>query len=449
MKSDRTYRRLSPPQLLVFGFVAVILLGTALLMLPYSTTKGITLVDALFTSTSAVCVTGLIVKDTAVDFTPFGKVVILLLIQVGGLGYMSMATLLALLAGRRIGISERVLLKESLNIATLEGVVRFMKGMLIFVFAAEGAGALILSMRFLKDHPFGDALFKGVFHSISAFNNAGFSLFPDSLTGYRGDITMNLTVMVLIIIGGIGFVVVDDLYGWVRGRHKRLMLHTLIVLSSTAFLIVAGAFLIYFNERKYLFAEPGLGSLEIFFSSLFASVTARTAGFNTIDYSTLQPATIFVTAILMLIGASPGSTGGGIKTTTTTVVIMNLWCTIRGRRDTVMFRRRVPEALISRSFVVLALAVIFINVVTLVIIDIEHTGFQKTMFEVVSAFGTVGLSAGDGGARSFCATFSDLSKAIIILTMLAGRLGPLTLFMALLRQPEERIRYPEGRIMIG
>jgi len=449
VKNEYTSRKLSPHQLLVFGFTGMILLGTALLMLPYSTTQGISVTDALFTSTSAVCVTGLIVKNTLLDFTPFGKGVILLLIQIGGLGYMSMATFLALLIGRKIGLSERILIKESLNIATLEGIIRFMKGMLVFVFLAEGVGALLLTLRFLKAFPLKDAVFQGIFHSVSAFNNAGFSLFQDSLIRFRGDIVVNLIIMSLIVLGGIGFLVVDDLYGWVKKRQKKLMLHTLIVLTSTAFLIIVGASLFYFNERNYFFAHSGLSSLETVITSLFASVTARTAGFNTIDYSVLQPATIFLTIILMLIGASPGSTGGGIKTTTVTVVIMNLWCTIKGRKDTVMFKRRVPEALISRSFVVLALAVIFINIITLVIIDIEHTGFQQTMFEVVSAFGTVGLSTGDGGARSFCATFSDLSKIIIIFTMLAGRLGPLTLFMALLGQKEERIRYPEGRIMIG
>ncbi len=449
MKNRYRLGKLSPAQLLVFGFIAMILLGTAFLVLPYATTGGISLADALFTATSAVCVTGLTVKNTPADFTIFGKVVILLLVQIGGLGYMSMATFLALLVGRKIGISERMLIKESLNIATLEGIVRFMKGMLVFVFAAESAGAAILSVRFMREYPPMEALFHGLFHSISAFNNAGFSLFPDSLMRYRGDITVNLTVMTLVVIGGAGFVVVDDLYGWMRKRQKRLMLHTLIVLTSTAFLIVAGASLVYFNERKYLFADPDLDRIDVFLASLFASVTARTAGFNTIDYSLLQPATIFLTIILMIIGASPGSTGGGIKTTTFTVVIMNIWCTIRGRKDTVMFKRRVPDELLSRSFVVLALAVIFINIVTMVIIDIEHTGFQRTMFEVVSAFGTVGLSSGDGGARSFSATFSDLSKGIMILTMLAGRLGPLTLFMALLKQREQRIRYPEGRIMIG
>ncbi len=438
--------RLSSAQVMVSGFVGVIALGTVLLMLPYSTTHGISLLDALFTSTSAVCVTGLIVKNTPQDFTLFGQIVIMLLIQVGGLGYMSMSTMLALLAGRRIGLFERMMIKESLNITTLEGVVRFMKRMFIFVFTVELLGTLVLGLVFTKDFSISDAFFYGIFHSISAFNNAGFSLFSDSLVRYRNDILLNLTVMFLIILGGIGFVVMDDLFDNIRHR-KRLMQHTKIVIVVTFILIFGGAAIIFFNERHFFFSELSLK--ETMLSSLFASVTARTAGFNTIDYSMLQPQTLFFTIILMIIGASPGSTGGGIKTTTFTVVLMHIWTTIRGRKDTVIFKRRVPEVLVSRALVIMALAVFYVTIVTFIVEDIEHTGFLTTMFEVVSAFGTVGLSVGNGASLSLVAGFSVPSKIIIIITMLVGRLGPLTLFMALLKQREEKIRYPEGRLMIG
>jgi|Deesub1362B_J571_1020462.scaffolds.fasta_scaffold00123_60 trk system potassium uptake protein TrkH len=444
---EYTSGRLSPAQLLVSGFLGLIAFGTALLILPYSTTHGISLIDALFTATSSVCVTGLIVKNTSVDFTLFGKIVILFLIQIGGLGYMSMATMLALVAGRRIGLFERVMIKESLNISSLEGIIRFMKRMLIFVFSVELLGALILISVFIKEFSPKDAILMGVFHSISAFNNAGFSLFHDSFVRYRSDITLNLTVVTLIVLGGIGFIVINDLYEKLRDRHRRLMQHTRVVLSVTALLIIGGAMVIFFNERKFLFSD--MEFFEKVLSSVFASVTARTAGFNTIPYAELQPQTLFFTIILMIIGASPGSTGGGIKTTTFTVVLLHIWSTIRGRRDTVIFKKRVPEILVSRALVIMALAVLYVTFITFVVEDIEHTGFLSTMFEVVSAFGTVGLSVGSGDSLSLVATFSSLSKVIIILTMLIGRLGPLTLFMALLRQKEERIRYPEGRLMIG
>ncbi|RMG74914.1 MAG: hypothetical protein D6710_00900, partial [Nitrospirae bacterium] len=351
--------RLSPAQLLVSGFVGVIGLGTGLLMLPYSTTKGISLIDALFTSTSAVCVTGLIVKNTPQDFTLFGKLVILGLIQIGGLGYMSMSTMLALIAGRKIGLFERMMIKESLNITTLEGIVRFIKRMLFFVFTAELLGTLILWYVFSSRHPLSDSLFLGVFHSISAFNNAGFSLFSDSLMHYREDIILNLTIMLLIIAGGIGFVVVDDLVEWFKNRRRHLMQHTQVVLTATLLLILFGALVIYLNEREFLFKNMSLKGTVL--SSLFASVTPRTAGFNTIDYARLQPQTLFFTIILMIIGASPGSTGGGIKTTTFTVVIMHIWSTIRGRRDTVIFKKRVPDMLVSRSLVILSLAVLYVT----------------------------------------------------------------------------------------
>jgi len=439
----------SSQRVLLAGFVIVIAVGTILLMLPISTTGDISFTDALFTSTSSVCVTGLIVKDTPHDFTRFGLWVILLLIQIGGLGYMSMASWIALLAGRRIGIAQRIVLSESLSAGTLEGIVGFMKRLIWFVLVIELAGSIILTARFSFDLPIKDALFKGIFHSVSAFNNAGFSLFSNSLMNYRGDPVINSVVMALIILGGIGFVVMDNSWRKLFSRQSKLNLHTKLVLSSSLILILAGAVLFYISERTYLFTGTNSGPLEQMTVSFFASVTARTAGFNTVDYSALQHATVFLTMCLMLIGASPGSTGGGVKTTTFSVIVMHLWVTLRGQRDTVMFRQRIPESMIARAFVLLAVSLFFIVIVTFIIIEIEHSAFIRTLFEVVSAFATVGLSFGDGGARSLTAVFSAPSKWIIIITMFAGRLGPITLLTALLKQKEERIRYPEGRIMIG
>ncbi|MDH4028644.1 MAG: hypothetical protein OEU95_07435, partial [Nitrospirota bacterium] len=345
----------------MYGFIITILLGTGLLMLPYSTTGGIFIIDAFFTATSAVCVTGLIVKNTAADFTFFGKAVILFLIQVGGLGYMSMATFIALLAGKKIGITQRMMIKESLNIVSHEGLVKFVKGMLLFVLAAEGLGTALLYSRFAGEYNTGESFFLALFHSISAFNNAGFSLFEDNLIGYRSDVLMNLSIMSLVFFGGIGFSVVDDIYGRIRRQEKRVMLHTRLALITSGILIIAGAALIYVNEREYLFLQSGFGGAESVLSSLFASVTSRTAGFNTVDYSLLQPATLFLTIILMFIGASPGSTGGGIKTTTFSIILLHIWSTIRGRQETVAFSRRIPPDFVSRSLVILSLSVIYIT----------------------------------------------------------------------------------------
>ncbi len=447
--AEESRKNISPSRVLVFGFIGTILMGTVFLILPYATTGGISFLDALFTSASAVCVTGLIVKDTAADFTGFGQTVIAVLIQIGGLGYMSLGTFMALLAGKRIGMTERLMMRESLNLSSLEGIARTTKTMFCFVAVAEGLGALVLTVRFLADAPLSQALGLGIFHAVSAFNNAGFSLFSDSLIGYRSDPVILGAVMSLVVLGGIGFVVVVDLKERFRGRTSRLLLHSRIVLWSTAVLLVAGTLLIFFTERAYLFAGEHLGRAEVLLNSLFASVTARTAGFNTLDYARLQPGTLFLTLILMVIGASPGSTGGGIKTTTVSVVLLSLWTTLRGRRDAVVFGRRIPDGLIARSLVLLSLAVIYIAVVTLLIVDMEHTRFLPTLFEVVSAFGTVGLSVGDGGPHSFCADFGAPGKIVIMITMLVGRLGPLTLFTALLEYRDSRVRYPEGKVMIG
>jgi trk system potassium uptake protein TrkH len=237
--------KLSPPQILVLGFLSVILMGSFLLMLPFSSNGDCSFIDALFTSTSAVCVTGLIVKDIPADFTLFGQIVIMVLIQIGGLGYMTSATIISLIIGKKIGITERLTIKEGLNVESVEGIVKFTKKVILFTLIFELTGALILSLHFLSDHPLKDALFSGLFHSVSAFNNAGFSLFPDNFIRFRGDIVVNLTVTTLIIVGGIGFIVVQDIYEYRKREMKKLSVHTKIVLSVTFILIVAGAVSIY------------------------------------------------------------------------------------------------------------------------------------------------------------------------------------------------------------
>ncbi|UCD36136.1 MAG: Trk family potassium uptake protein [Nitrospiraceae bacterium] len=441
--------QVSAPKILAAGFITVILIGAGLLMIPAATHSGISPVDALFTSTSAVCVTGLIVKNTPVDFTQFGKTVILVLIQIGGLGYMSMATFIALLAGKKIGISERILLKESLNIASYQGIVRFIKGMLFFVLTAESAGAIFLYLRFHYGYHLEVPFYQAIFHSVSAFNNAGFSLFEGRLISFSSDSTVNLVIMSLIFLGGIGFTVVYDLCGRFTGKERSLMLHTRLVLMTSGLLIIVGAVLFYLGERHYLLSRSPLTGGETALVTLFSSVTARTAGFNTVDYSLLQHSTLFLTMVLMFIGASPGSTGGGIKTSTFSVVVLHVWSVIRGKSDTVAFNRTIPVDLVSKALAVMSLSVMFVSAMTFAVVHIEHSQFLKTLFEVVSAFATVGLSTGDGGVLSYCATFSDLSKSIIILTMFAGRLGPLTLFMSLIEQEQQRVRYAEGRVMIG
>lgn len=449
MGKPRTITRSSPARVLIIGFIVMISVGTFAFMLPGATEGGMSFTDALFTATSSVCVTGLIVKDTSVDFTLAGKLVILFLIQAGGLGYMSLATLVALLFGRKIGITERLIIKETLNIHTLEGIVAFIKRLLIFVAALEATGAVVLALLFSADYPASKAAFLGLFHSVSAFNNAGFSLFGASLNAYRGDLTVNITVMGLIIVGGTGFLAWADLYDSLLRERRKPMLHTQAVLFFTAILIISGTLGVLVSEWGHYFRILGLSKGNAFLCSLFSSVTARTAGFTTLPYSLLQPSTLFLTIMLMVVGASPGGTGGGIKTTTFAVVLSSLWCGFRGKKDTVLLSRRVPENIVSRSFDIMALAVIYISLATLAISFLEKIQYGRALFETVSAFATVGLSTGDGGTRSLSALFSDQSKIIVVLTMIVGRLGPLTLFSALLQGKEEEFRYPEGRIIIG
>jgi trk system potassium uptake protein TrkH len=441
--------KLSPPQILVIGFMSFILVGAILLTLPLSSTKGCSFIDALFTSTSAVCVTGLIVKDIPNDFTLFGHIVIMILIQLGGLGYMTSATIFALIIGKRIGVTERLTIKEGLNVETIEGIVRFTKGVLLFTCIFELIGTLILTLRFMKDFRLGDAFLYGLFHAVSAFNNAGFSLFSDNLVRFRGDILVNLTITTLVIIGGVGFIVVRDIYKFERREVNKLSQHTKIVLTTTAILIIGGAISIYLLEASNPRTFMSMSLKDKILVSYFSSVTPRTAGFNTVDYSLMKTETLFLTIILMFIGASPGGTGGGVKTSTFAIIIASLYATIRGTSNTVFFKRRVPSDTVSKAFLLVTIAAIFCTLSTHFIITTQNTQYLYSMFEVTSAFGTVGLSIGDGGVRSLSALFTPVGKLAISLTMFVGRLGPLTLAIAVTRKLQERFRYPEGRVIIG
>jgi trk system potassium uptake protein TrkH len=440
---------LSPPQILVLGFLSVILIGAIFLMIPISHTNECSFIDALFTSTSAVCVTGLIVKDTPNDFTIFGQIVIMLLIQIGGLGYMTSATIIFLILGKKIGITERLTIKEGLNVENIGGIVRFTKGVLLFTLIFELAGTLLLTARFSIDHSLKDAFLYGLFHSVSAFNNAGFSLFSDNLIRYRGDIIVNLTITTLIITGGIGFIVVRDIYKYQKKEVHGLSQHTKIVLWTTALLIIGGAVSIYLLEATNPKTFTGMTLQEKMLVSYFSSVTPRTAGFNTVDYSLFRTETLFLTIVLMFIGASPGSTGGGVKTSTFAIIIASLYATVRGLRDAILFKRRIPADTVSKSFLLITLAAIFCTLSTHFIITTQSTQYLSGMFEVTSAFGTVGLSVGDGGVRSLSALFTPIGKLAISFTMFVGRLGPLTLAIAVTRKAQEHYRYPEGSVIIG
>jgi trk system potassium uptake protein TrkH len=442
----------SPAQILVLWFVGVVAVGAVCLSLPFASAPGreISAIDAFFMATSAVCVTGLAVRDLATDLSTAGQLVILGLIQLGGLGYMVASTLIVVLLGQKIGIKQRLVMQEALNVLTVGGLVHLLRGILVVTAVVEALGAAILAMRFSVDFPWPRAIYLGVFHSVSAFNNAGFSLFSANLIPYQRDPTVNLVITTLIITGGIGFIVYRDLLRRLRRETFRLSVHTWMVLTLTAGLIVAGTGLFWALEVRNPSTIGNLRLTDQVMVSYFHAVAARTAGFNTIDLSTASGAALYLVILLMIIGASPGGTGGGIKTTTFGAMLVGLWAGIRGRQDVTAFHRRMPQETVIRAFSVALLAFFLTTGMTLVLQVSEDRDFLRTLFEVASAFGTVGLSTGDGGVLSYTALFSDFGKLIIILTMLIGRIGPLTFGVALIRTEEHRhFRYPPERVLIG
>lgn len=440
--------RFTPVQILALGFAGVILTGALILTLPVSSSSGksTSFLTALFTSTSAVCVTGLVVVDTGTYWSTFGQVVIMLLIQVGGLGFMSFATLLALLLKRRITLRERLVMQESLNSFSLQGLVKLAKYALIATFSIEGIGAALLSIRFVQDYGL-KGIYYGVFHAVSAYCNAGFDIIGhfQNLMPYQESIIVNVTVMSLIVIGGIGFLVQSDIYQ--NRRFKKFSLHTKVVLITTACLILSGAVLFFILEYNNPGTMKPLTLKGKILASFFASITPRTAGFNTIDTVKMTMPSKLITIVLMYIGASPGSTGGGIKTSTFAVLVMTVVSILRGREDTEIMKKRIPRDIVYKALAIVGLSVtiLFVDVM---ILSMTEKGAQlvQMIYEATSAFGTVGLSLG------FSPTLTSIGRVVIILTMYAGRVGPLTIAFAVGQMQHKNsglIKYPEDRVLIG
>ena len=438
--------KLTPYQILTLGFAGLILLGTFLLMLPISNVKGevMPFIDALFTSTSAVCVTGLIVVDTGTYFSLFGQLVIIGLIQSGGFGIMTMATLMAVIMRKRLLLKNRLIMQEALNQLTVEGIVRLTLYIIKLSLLIEFIGGTILAIRFYQD--FGlQGIYFGYWHAVSAFCNAGFDIVGTAngnLFRYVDDIVINLIITGLIILGGLGFTVIADVLS--NKKFKKVSLHSKIVLSTTAFLIVFGTVGIFLLEsaNSTAFAELSLQGKVL--ASYFQAVAARTAGFNTVFVGNLTDATLFFIIILMFVGASPGSTGGGIKTTTFAVIVASIWGLIRGRNETVLFYRHINPGIVYKAFAIFFIAATLVVTITMLICAVEPFAFIKILFEVVSAFGTVGSSTG------ITADLTTYSKAWLVITMFAGRVGPVTLALALaLKHRKNSIQYPEGKVTIG
>jgi trk system potassium uptake protein TrkH len=417
-------------------------------MLPVATKSGerTDFLTALFTATSATCVTGLVVVDTKTYWSVFGQIVIMLLIQVGGLGIMTMSTLFALILGRKITFKERLVMQEAFNTNSLGGIVKFAKYILMVSFLFESIGAIILTLRFLPQMGLKKAVYYGLFHSISAFNNAGFDLMGNfrSLTGYVSDWVVNLVVMGLIIFGGLGFYVLLDIY---EHRHfNKFTLHSKIVITITLFLITIGTLLIFLFEYNNPKTLKPLDFPTKILAALFQAVTPRTAGFNTLSLSDMTIASKFLTIILMFIGASPAGTGGGIKTTTFAVILYTVLSVIQGEEETVLYKRTISRNIVYKAVAISFISVFIIFSVTMVLSITETSNFLTVLYETTSAFGTVGLSLG------LTPELSTVGKIIIIFTMYTGRVGPLTLALALAkrqRRPKPIIKYAEEKIMVG
>ncbi len=437
------------------GFLALIALGTLLLLLPFSTSSEgwNDPIVALFTATSAVCVTGLAVVDTGTDFSLWGQICILFLIQVGGLGYMTTTTFLILLIGRRFDLRHKIAIQESFDRPLLQGsqnLIRSIIGMTLFF---EITGIFALLFVFVPDFGWSQGLWLSIFHSISAWNNAGFSLFPDSLVRYRSSVPINITVPALIIFGGIGYQVIMEMYNWflniVQRRKIRFTfsLNFKVVTSTTIFLLILGTIAFLFTELANPETFGMLSFAEKMMAAWFQSVTTRTAGFNTVDFGLLQAAALFITMGFMLIGASPSGTGGGMKTTTIRIISSCTRSMLRGKDDVHLFARRVPNTLILK-----AIAVVFGSLATIVIGTIlvflsEAQGsfeFIQIFFEVISAFATVGLSMG------ITASLSAGGKIILVCIMYIGRVGVLLFMAAILGDPKPSvIQYPEENLLVG
>ena len=423
-------------------------------------------VDALFTSTSATCVTGLIVRDTYTDFSDFGRFVILILIQIGGLGLMTFGAFFALTIGGGYGIRDRKVMTGLLETGGVGTVTRMIVFILLFTFAFEAAGFFALNGTWEKDAAALDAdnqHYYSAFHSVSAFCNAGFSFFEDSFVTLRDRPAIAFAVPLLIVVGGLGFSVslnlltigvsrILSLFGKKRPIYEdvpiaetRLTVHTKLVLITTAVLLLVGFGVFYLLEAGNPKTLGPMSAADQIEAALFQSVTARTAGFNTVDIGDLRDATKFFLIILMFIGASPGSTGGGIKTVTLAILAMTLWATIRGRRRVDVFRRTIPEVIVKRAFLIAILGIFLVAVVALILSVTESAleiSFLDILFETVSAFATVGLSAG------ITAQLTGIGKVLIILLMFVGRIGPLTIFVAIV-QKTSKTELPDERVMVG
>lgn len=453
ISSGATPMSMTVSRTICLGFLVLITVGTVLLLLPISTASGQwnSPLTALFTATSAVCVTGLIVVDTGSYFSPVGQGIILALIQVGGLGYMTANTFLLLLLGRRLKLRDRLAIQQAMDSTELAGSGSLVLSIITMTLIFEITGIFCLFPVFSQDHSPLGGLWLSIFHSISAFNNAGFSLFSDSLMGYALNPWLNGVVTALVIFGGIGYQVIMEMFAWLRGfvqgnrRRRTFSLHYRVVTSTTLILLALGTVALLATEFNNGGTLGGATTSSKLLMAWFQSVIARTAGFNTIDIGAMGNASLFIMIALMFIGASPGSTGGGIKTTTVRILLACTRMVLRGKEEVLLYRRQIPlSRVLKATAVIVGSSLVVVCSTMLVSISNPTHSFIELLFETVSAFATVGLSTG------ITADLSDIGKYVIILTMYLGRVGILLFMAALWGDPKPTaIQYPEEDLLIG
>ncbi len=427
-------KKLSPPRIIALGFLIVILIGSLLLIMPFSVKDGVEVryIDTLYTSTSAVCVTGLIAVDAADTFTPIGQAILALLIQIGGLGVTSVGAGIILMMGRKMGTKSQNLVREASNLSSAKGVIRFVKDVFLLTLGFELAGAVFSFVVFSKDYPLFEAVGKSLFHSVAAFNNSGFDILGNyqNLIPYSDNLLLNLVTSALVIFGGIGFLVIKEVWEK-RFRWKKFSMHTKVVLSMSAVLLVLGTLLIKLSENI------------TWLGAFFMSMSARTAGFATFDLGNFSSAGLLVIIVLMFIGASPGSTGGGIKTSTFFVLLSGIKSAATNKSEKA-FKFAVPKDAFKKASIITALALGVVIVSTYLFMLMEpEVSLVDALFEMVSAFGTVGLSTG------ITRTLGDGAKILSIIIMYIGRLGPLTIATLWYFSNGERVEHPVGNIAIG
>jgi trk system potassium uptake protein TrkH len=441
--------KLAPAQVVLLSFGGWILIGSLVLILPVSAAPGksIGFVDAFFMSTSATCVTGLATLSLPDDFSMFGQMVLLLLLQVGGLGIMTLSSSMAIIMGKNLQMREQVIMQDVLDASGSQELLNLIVDIIRYTFIVEFIGAMILTVGFYQEgFEIGQALYFGFFHAISAFCNAGLALFNNSLEDFKFQPLIHLTIAFLIILGGLGFSVFQDIVTNLKQRRsfKSLTVHSKIVLSVNGLLLAFGTIYLFFGEFLHAFQDMNMWErLQV---SFFQSVTPRTAGFNSINFNSLHPHSLYMIVLMMFIGASPGSTGGGVKTTTFAILLQSVTATLKGKYHVEFFERKVPSATVVKSIAIFIISLIVVSAGILVMMRIEpEKSFLSIFFEVVSAFGTVGLSLG------ITPFLSVLGKLTIIVLMFIGRVGPLTLVLAIGSRAvmPRKVEYPEGKVLIG